>query len=729
MVKGHSSIARRVSMTGVLVLAAVLLTVSGVLSVLLTRVAHERVVSWAGDKAQSVVEAMHAMDETSRVLVERNFGSFRQEFGPSFTFDEASGDLRDWGPKLNGNTTQVDKFASSTGGVATVFAARGDDFERITTSLKNAKGERVIGTLLGKQHPAYPSVSAGKPFSGRAVLFGRPYMTHYEPIKSDAGKLIGLLFVGFELDAFEAAMNNMAANAKFFDSGGIYLVALKQDPADSFFVSHPTAKGKKIQEVFPGFEKTLAQFREQKEGYLSDAPKVLESPRDDNFAIIRKSEKTGYWVIAQVSSSEAMASHWATMVPFWIMLALTTVGLGMGLFGMMRNWVARPMRDLTSAVSAIAQGDLSHAVNSKRDDEIGELIQQTEAMRQRLAATIGVVRQSVDSIGTASKEIATGNLDLSQRTEQTAGSLQVASSSMNELTGTVKQTAESARAANQLVTNAAAAAAKGGGVVGQVVSTMEDINTSSRKINDIIGVIDGIAFQTNILALNAAVEAARAGEQGRGFAVVASEVRSLAQRSAEAAKEIKTLIGASVDRVEAGSRLVQEAGTSMQDIVSSVQRVQDVIGEITATSADQSDGLVQISHSVLALDQMTQQNAALVEESAAAAESLRDQAHRLVEAVAVFRLSSEDQILAAPSPKPSPAPKPHAAPASFKPSGPSKPSAATGAKLSPKPSAAASHSDAKPAPARPAPPPPARPAPKPVTSSPPANQEGDWESF
>ncbi|MBY0235873.1 MAG: HAMP domain-containing protein, partial [Burkholderiaceae bacterium] len=444
-------------------------------------------------------------------------------------------------------------------------------------------------------------------------------------------------------------------------------------------------------------------------------------------------DKTGYWVIAQISRSEAMASHWATMVPFWIMLALTTVGLGMGLFWMMRNWVARPMRELTSAVGAIAQGDLSHAVSSKRDDEIGELIQQTEAMRQRLAATIGVVRQSVDSIGTASKEIATGNLDLSQRTEQTAGSLQVASSSMNELTGTVKQTAESARAANQLVTNAAAAAAKGGGVVGQVVATMEDINTSSRKINDIIGVIDGIAFQTNILALNAAVEAARAGEQGRGFAVVASEVRSLAQRSAEAAKEIKTLIGASVDRVEAGSRLVQEAGTSMQDIVSSVQRVQDVIGEITATSADQSDGLTQISHSVLALDQMTQQNAALVEESAAAAESLRDQAHRLVEAVSVFRLSAEEPshtAHTAHAPKPSPAPKPHAAPTSFKPSGTAKPMGAAGAKPAPKSNSAAS-SGAKPAPARQAPaappPPPAPPPPAPPPPPGPASGGGSLE--
>ena len=639
-----TSIARRVSMTGVIVLAVALLTVSGIVSVLLTRSANERVLTWVGDKTQSIVDAMQAMDTTSRIWVERSFSAFRQEFGPSFTLDEASGELRDWGPTLNGNFAQVDKFASNSGGVATVFAVKstpaGDDFVRITTSLKNAKGERAIGTLLGRQHPAYASVSAGKSYSGRAVLLGRAYMTHYEPIKNDAGKLIGLLFVGFDLDAFETAMDKLAANTKFFDSGGSYVVATTADPAKAYFVSHPTAKGKLVSELSPGFEKVLAGF-DKNEAYLQDSPNLLGTAKNDNFAVLRKSDRTGYWVVAQVSHGEAMASHWATMGPFWAMLALTTGGLGFGLFWMMRTWVARPLGALTQAISAIAQGDLTQAVNSTRNDEIGLLIRETEAMRQRLADTIGTVRHSVDSIGTASAEIATGNQDLSQRTEQTAANLQLAASSMTELTSTVKQTADSARTANQLVSSASTAAAKGGQVVGQVVATMDDINTSSRKINDIIGVIDGIAFQTNILALNAAVEAARAGEQGRGFAVVASEVRSLAQRSAGAAKEIKTLIGASVERVEAGSRLVKEAGTSMTDIVSSVRRVQDIIAEITAASAEQSDGIGQVNQSVGQLDQMTQQNAALVEQSAAAAESLKEQAHRLVEAVAVFRVSAD----------------------------------------------------------------------------------------
>jgi len=257
---------------------------------------------------------------------------------------------------------------------------------------------------------------------------------------------------------------------------------------------------------------------------------------------------------------------------------------------------------------------------------------------ERIGHAMDQVQGSVANIQLASSEIATGNQDLSGRTEQTASNLQQAASSLEQLTGTVQQSADSARQASQLAASAAEVAARGGAVVSQVVATMDEINNSSRKIVDIIGVIDGIAFQTNILALNAAVEAARAGEQGRGFAVVASEVRGLAQRSASAAKEIKELIGASVERVESGSKLVADAGSTMGEIVASVQRVSDIIGEITVASAEQSEGIGQVNVAVTQLDQATQQNAALVEESAAAAESLREQARKLTDVVGAFRL-------------------------------------------------------------------------------------------
>ncbi len=288
------------------------------------------------------------------------------------------------------------------------------------------------------------------------------------------------------------------------------------------------------------------------------------------------------------------------------------------------------------AMTEVAGGnlaiDLGHAPS-------GSLLDGLKRMVDSMRTTLVEVRNSTDSIGTASSEIATGNQDLSARTEQTASNLQQAASSMEQLTVTVRQSADSARQADQLARSAADVAARGGAVVSQVVTTMNDINASSKRIADIIGVIDGIAFQTNILALNAAVEAARAGEQGRGFAVVASEVRSLAQRSAEAAKEIKGLIGASVEKVEGGSRLVADAGATMTEIVGSVKRVSDIIAEITAAANEQSQGISEVNGSVTQLDQMTQQNAALVEQSAAAAESLREQAARLSTVVGTFRLA------------------------------------------------------------------------------------------
>ena len=299
----------------------------------------------------------------------------------------------------------------------------------------------------------------------------------------------------------------------------------------------------------------------------------------------------------------------------------------------------RRVAQASQVAAQIAAGDLSTPVPVQGRDEFVPLLQQLQQTQSSLQQLVGQVRRSSDSIATASSEIASGNLDLSGRTEQAAGSLQQTASAMEQLTGTVRQTADAARQASQLASSAAKVAARGGDVVAKVVSTMGDINDSSRKIADIVGVIDGIAFQTNILALNAAVEAARAGEQGRGFAVVASEVRSLAQRSSAAAKEIKTLIGNSVEKVQSGTQLVGDAGQTMAEIVGSVQRVADIIGEISAAAAEQSQGIGQVNGSVAQLDQMTQQNAALVEESAAAADSLKSQVQSLTQVVGAFRLT------------------------------------------------------------------------------------------
>ena len=324
-----------------------------------------------------------------------------------------------------------------------------------------------------------------------------------------------------------------------------------------------------------------------------------------------------------------------------VMIALGVVAL---ILGVWLSWaiarsISRPIREAVTAALQVAKGDLTHPVPVGGKDEMGELLTALNAMQQSLVRTVSEVRHVSDHINVTSSEVASGNQDLSARTELTASNLEETAASMEQITSTLSQSADAARQANQLAASASEIAVRGGQVVGEVVTTMDAINHSSKKISDIIGVIDGIAFPTNILALNAAVEAARAGEQGRGFAVVAGEVRNLAQRSAEAAKEIKGLIGTSVDKVEAGSRLVAEAGQTMSEIVGSVQRVSDIIGEITAAAGEQSDGIGQVNVAVSQLDQMTQQNAALVEESAAAAGSLRDQASRLAHAVQVFRMT------------------------------------------------------------------------------------------
>ncbi|MCU0951883.1 MAG: methyl-accepting chemotaxis protein [Burkholderiaceae bacterium] len=337
----------------------------------------------------------------------------------------------------------------------------------------------------------------------------------------------------------------------------------------------------------------------------------------------------------------ALATALVLGLPATVLAALAAaLGAGVLLAGLLLNaQVVSPLKRVLGQASRLARGQPPEHVQLDRVDEIGMLLRAVNQSGLNLAALVDDVAEQSSGVADASHQIAQGNTDLSSRTEQQASNLQQTAASMEQMTATVKQNADAARQASQLAATASQVAARGGNAMGEVVTTMEQITASSRKISEIIGVIDGIAFQTNILALNAAVEAARAGEQGRGFAVVAGEVRNLAQRSAQAAREIKSLIGASVERVDSGSKLVNAAGSTMTEIVDQVRRVTDLITEITGATAEQSSGIGQVNQAVTQLDQMTQQNAALVEQSAAAAESLREQATRLSQAVAIFRSS------------------------------------------------------------------------------------------
>ena len=444
----------------------------------------------------------------------------------------------------------------------------------------------------------------------------------------------------------------------------------------------------------------LAQMKQETASYVSGQDKLIRLINLDELDAARsllKSELRPLLVrlkkatadqsalqkqIALDAAAEAAGTYRSTSLLMWG-LGIGALALAAAVAWWITRSITRPVNQALEVANTVAAGDLTSRIEVGTRDEMGQLLQALKTMNENLARTVGVVRTGTDTIAVAAAQVAAGSQDLSSRTEQQAGALEETASSMEELTSTVRQNADNARQANVLAEAASNVAARGGQVIGQVVGTMGEINASANQINDIIGVIDGIAFQTNILALNAAVEAARAGEQGRGFAVVAGEVRNLAQRSANAAKEIKTLIGVSTDKVASGSKLVAEAGATMQEIVDSVRRVTDIMGEITSASQEQTAGIEQINGAVVEMDHVTQQNAALVEEAAAASSQMQEQAAMLAKAVAVFQIGAAQAAPVAAQAKAPSAPVP-ALP---------KPAAARPAAVRPKATAAAAAGD------------------------------------
>ncbi|ASN01605.1 Cache 3/Cache 2 fusion domain-containing protein [Xanthomonas citri pv. malvacearum] len=766
---------------------------------------------------------------------------------------------------LNLNVDAVDRFAKATGGVATIFARTGDDFVRITTSLRNKQDERVIGTLLDRKGKAYAALSQGKSFTGQAQLFGEQYMTHYQPLRDAAGEVIGALFVGRNYTQGLAALKAQVSTTKLGQDGYFVIVDMAPGDHQGQVIAAPPGTPATLAALVPAEQQALLQA--VLDGKQPSASLQLRDAKGASqaFEVTAQRYAPWQWAVIGAQPRSAIDGPLDALMGSMLLFSLVVLALCIAVvFIAARKMVTGPLLAVERVLGDVAAGRLDNPIEIDRHDELGRLLLNARTMRDDLRARLerdhliasealrvrtalddvstnvmiadaerriiyvnrplqrmlsemqdvlrhdlpnfdatalsttridqfhrnpeqsrlldqlksthtaqieiggrivqevvspvvaatgermgyvvewsdrtqqvqveqevalvveaaagdlseridvrgkhgflllltqqlntlldnnadglsrvsgllsslsqgdltarmdgalqgvfatirddanatadqlaGIVRRIKDAsltINSAATEIATGNGDLSRRTEQQAAALEETAASMEELTATVKQNADNADQANRLVLDAAGVAAKGGDVLNRVVTTMADIDASSKKIAEIISVIDGIAFQTNILALNAAVEAARAGEQGRGFAVVASEVRTLAQRSAGAAKEIKHLIEDSVTRIGNGAALASEAGSTMQQVVTSVQRVTDIMGEITSASREQAAGITQVNQTVTQMDETTQQNAALVEEATAAARSMEDQAAQLVDAVAVFRLEPQDRL-------------------------------------------------------------------------------------
>ena len=397
----HPSVARRLALQSVALVAISLAVISGVIAVVAESRTRDRLVQTTGDKATAIADSVNAFDATARLMTDRAYRPFRQKFGP--TLELEGGSLKNWGAALNNDFTEVDAFNKLTDGVATIFMRKGDDFERISTSLKKENGERAIGTNLARTHPAYPLMLEGKTYTGRAVLFGKPYMTHYEPVRNAQGAVVGILFIGFDLTAFQASIDKLVAESRFFTSGATAIIDPRGSNAEAVFVSHPTAAGKKVLEVNPQAEAMLTALRDgEASGYVREAAPLINSAIDDPWIVKRNADGAGWWIVAEVSDTEAMASHWTTIYTFWALLGLTTLGVGVGLFWLIRRSVSQPLGDLTDAVTTVAQGDLTRAFSTDRRDEIGRLVREVESMRQRFLAMMRQLRQATDSINTAS---------------------------------------------------------------------------------------------------------------------------------------------------------------------------------------------------------------------------------------------------------------------------------------------------------------------------------------
>lgn len=549
--------------------------------------------------------------------------------------------FRSGGTLLNADFSIPDTFLTNTGGtVSTIFARRGDDFVRVTTSLKKQNGERAVGTVLDRGHPAYAAVQAGKSYRALAWLFGKPYMSKYQAVTDASGHVIGALYVGVNVEAEIDSLKGRIRGTALGQSGEFFVIDGKAGPDQGKVLVARSDEGKVwLDATDTAGNAWIKSIIAAGKGSVTNTIALHGATPVERLTVFDTYPEWKWVIAGSIPVQELRAELLANRNRFLFAGVVLAMLVSAGFWWMLRRLVSTPLAQAASAARSVAAGNLATRLVSSRKDEIGELMQAIDSIGQGLSGIVDTVRANAAAIAGSTAQIASGNADLSARTAEQASSLERTVSSIEEITVTVQRNAENATHANIAVKETANAARAGGTTVASLVKTMSDVHGNAQQVVDIIGMIDGIAFQTNILALNAAVEAARAGEHGRGFAVVAGEVRALAQRSASAAGEIKGLIERTVADLRHGNESVQRSGEEIAEIVRRVESLAVVMSAISDASREQSQGIALVSGALSEMDGVTQQNAALVEEAAAAAESLDHRAQELRQAVEVFRLA------------------------------------------------------------------------------------------